>query len=179
MGACSSDVLRSVEVWRAILLHTQMPVTAMIRNLVRMTILGLLQPDSYEENVFCTRLENSSILEQASFPCAYSTFCVQKGKPEKQRGRRHSMGCECKSCAGAFGGYLKNTPSPTLLVALDTTSGMAKNIESSWVTIKMAAATLAFQIHCCAPKSKVITFSTTTEDLDFQVNRIVFSILKK
>lgn len=94
------------------------------------------------------------------------------------------MGCECKSCAGAFGGYLKNTPSPTLLVAIDTTSGMAKNIESSWVTIKMAAATLAFQIHCCAPKSKVITFSTTTEDLDFQElffqssknNEVIFSV---
>lgn len=105
MGACSSDVLRSVEVWRAILLHTQMPVTAMIRNLVRMTILGLLQPDSYEENVFCTRLENSSILEQASFfKSAYSTFCVQKGEAGKVEREKTFNGMRVQELCGRFWG---------------------------------------------------------------------------
>lgn len=175
--------LRSVEVWRAILLNTQMPVTAMIRNLVRMTILGLLQPGSYEENVFCTRLENSSILEQANihpFHVLTALSAYRKGSQKSREGEDIQWDVNERVVQALLEAILKIHPVPhsnkRLLVAIDTTSEMAKNIGSSWVTIKMAAATLAFQIHCSSPRSKVVTFSTTTQDLCFQVNGSVLDI---
>lgn len=116
MGACSSDVLRSVEVWRAILLHTQMPVTAMIRNLVRMTILGLLQPDSYEENVFCTRLENSSILEQASFPLLTALSACRKGSRKSREGEDIQWDASARVVRALLEAILKIHPVPHCLL---------------------------------------------------------------
>lgn len=54
--------LKEPEIWRA-LLHQKMPMTAMIRNLGRMSRLELFKPKSREEQIVCNRLRTVDSLE--------------------------------------------------------------------------------------------------------------------
>ncbi|XP_062582443.1 uncharacterized protein LOC134244189 [Saccostrea cucullata] len=58
-----NEFLRFKKVWNA-LLHL-MPMTALLRNLGKLTKFGLLQPGSVEEKRVCSRIENQDILKQA------------------------------------------------------------------------------------------------------------------
>lgn len=58
-----TTMLRELEVWRALL--KDMPMTAMIRNLGKMSSLGLLDNGSPEEAYVCSRLGNVELLKKA------------------------------------------------------------------------------------------------------------------
>lgn len=58
-----TSLLNSKEIWDTLL--RLMPMTATIRNLGKMSNLGLLDVDSFGENLVCSKLENSEILKSA------------------------------------------------------------------------------------------------------------------
>ncbi|MCB1116539.1 MAG: TROVE domain-containing protein [Chlamydiia bacterium] len=58
-----TEFLNHSEVWEALL--TEMPITAMIRNLGKMTKVGLLQELSYGENFVVEKLGNTELLKKA------------------------------------------------------------------------------------------------------------------
>lgn len=55
--------LLSLQVWAALL--ENMPMTAMIRNLGKMSAIGLLKPLSSHATVVCKRLKDESLLKKA------------------------------------------------------------------------------------------------------------------
>lgn len=58
-----SQHLSSVPVWRALL--ADMPMTAMLRNLAKMTVIGLLQPLNEHTAAVCQRLRDPQLLRRA------------------------------------------------------------------------------------------------------------------
>ena len=59
----STELLKSKDVWLALLRH--MPMTAMIRNLGRMTSMGLLDQGSFGEGLVMEKLQNEELLKKA------------------------------------------------------------------------------------------------------------------
>jgi 60 kDa SS-A/Ro ribonucleoprotein len=58
--------LNSPDVWRALLLGDKgMPFTAMLRNLAKMTAIGLLRPMSSEVKYVCSKLRDATVIKQA------------------------------------------------------------------------------------------------------------------
>lgn len=57
-----TEALNSTEVWRALL--EKMPITATIRNLGKMSKLGLLNPLTIEERLVCERITNEKLLQK-------------------------------------------------------------------------------------------------------------------
>lgn len=95
-----SQLLNNVEVWRALL--SEMPMTAMLRNLAKMTAIGLLCPLTSEVDTVCKRLRNPERLQKARihpFHVLVALTTYKKGSGIK--------------------GSLKWTPVPAIVAALD------------------------------------------------------------
>jgi 60 kDa SS-A/Ro ribonucleoprotein len=61
--AIPTDKLKSLAVWEALL--EKMPITAMVRNLGKMTSIGLLKPLSDASAKVCTALKNTEALTRS------------------------------------------------------------------------------------------------------------------
>ena len=57
-----TELLKSREVWKALI--RQMPMTAMIRNLGKMSNMGLLEPGSFEETLTIEKLQDPELLRR-------------------------------------------------------------------------------------------------------------------
>ncbi|XP_061196197.1 RNA-binding protein RO60-like [Saccostrea echinata] len=57
-----TDLLKSKEIWKALIKH--MPMTAMIRNLGKMSHLELLEPGTFEEELTIQKLTNPELLKR-------------------------------------------------------------------------------------------------------------------
>mmetsp|Transcript_6584 Transcript_6584/g.11634 ORF Transcript_6584/g.11634 Transcript_6584/m.11634 type:complete len:578 (-) Transcript_6584:872-2605(-) len=57
-----TELLKSKEVWKALI--RQMPMTAMIRNLGKMSNMGLLEPESFEETLTIDKLQDPELLRR-------------------------------------------------------------------------------------------------------------------
>ncbi|XP_072016161.1 RNA-binding protein RO60-like isoform X2 [Amphiura filiformis] len=78
--------LKEKDIWRSLL--QQMPMTAMIRNLGKMSSIELLAPLSDEANLVCERLQSDERLKKArihpfSILLAYKTYKAKKGDKGK------------------------------------------------------------------------------------------------
>lgn len=99
--AIPTDKLNQIEVWEALL--QKMPMAALIRNLGKMSSIGLLKPMSTASRLVCDRLGNREYLRRA---------------------RVHPLGVliAAKTYEAGHGlkGSLSWTPVPAILTALDT-----------------------------------------------------------
>ncbi|XP_062585749.1 RNA-binding protein RO60-like [Saccostrea cucullata] len=78
-----TGLLKSKEVWGALMRH--MPMTAMIRNLGKMSSLGLLESDSFGEQITTEKLKNEQLLKGARihpFTVLVAIKAYAKGKGE-------------------------------------------------------------------------------------------------
>ena len=62
-----------LQVWAALL--DQMPMTAMIRNLGKMSAIDLLKPLSSHSALVCSRLRDSTQLSKVSFIYSCDNYC--------------------------------------------------------------------------------------------------------
>jgi len=95
-----SQHLNSVAIWQKLL--TDMPMTAMMRNLAKMTTIGLLKPLSDATDIVCQRLRSSSLLHKARvhpFSVLLALKTYESGHGQK--------------------GSLKWSPVPEIVAALD------------------------------------------------------------
>ena len=95
-----SQLLNSVEIWAALL--ATMPMTAMLRNLAKMTAIGLLKPLSVAVRTICERLGDPAALRKARI----HPFSVLLALKTYERGR-------------GVKGSLTWEPVPALVAALD------------------------------------------------------------
>lgn len=171
------------EVWKTLLLQTQMPVTALIRNLVKMTRLGILQPDSEGERMVCTKLNDPNILEQTKihpFHVLTALAAYRRGKKEK-RGKALTWAVSDRIMQALYQFFLhSHALSPTekrLLLAIDVTMEMEKPVGSSCLTTKEAAVGLAVALHQNANKAETVTFGKVTNKFEIQPqNQSAFDI---
>lgn len=78
-----TEFLNEVEVWRMMLPH--MPLTAMMRNLSKMTVIGLLAEGSSEEQHVVTQLSDVKLIQQARL----HPFNILLALKTYQQGRGH------------------------------------------------------------------------------------------
>ncbi|XP_062583358.1 RNA-binding protein Ro60-like [Saccostrea cucullata] len=165
---------RCKEIWRTLLLQSQMPMTAIVRNLVKMTRLGLLVPNSKEENTVCQKLNDPMILEQSNI----HPYHVLTALAAYRRGQRRRNGEDIKWAVSEqvvqalFQSFLHTQALPftdkRLLLAIDSTIEMNNRVGSSCLPMKEAAAALALAIHQNSKCSETVTFGNVTSKFEFQ-----------
>ena len=77
-------IIAHAQIWAALL--EKMPMTAMIRNLGKMSVVGLLKPKSSYANTVCTRLCDESLLQKARihpFTLLQALYTYRKGSGAK------------------------------------------------------------------------------------------------
>ncbi|XP_006026562.2 60 kDa SS-A/Ro ribonucleoprotein [Alligator sinensis] len=80
--------LKSKEVWKALL--QEMPLTAMLRNLGKMTAISVLEPGSPEVSLVCERLKNEKMLKKARIHPFHILVALETYKGERGiRGKLH------------------------------------------------------------------------------------------
>ena len=80
----SYNLYLSVQVWAALL--ENMPMTAMIRNLGKMSAIGLLKPLSNHADIVCKRLKDETLLRKARihpFNVLVALKTYESGKGDK------------------------------------------------------------------------------------------------
>lgn len=162
-----TNFLNCADVWRALL--QDMPMTAMIRNLGKMSAVGLLQDGSDAERVVCKKLNNVELLQSSrihpfSVLLAYYTY----KNPDKAKGRKSSLtwhpnGKVVLALDSAFYKSFKNV-TPTnkrICIALDVSGSMDSYTVngSSQLTAREASAALTMVTMKTEQKYSVVAFS--------------------
>lgn len=161
--AIPTQWLNELEVWDALLQH--MPMTALIRNLGKMTSLGLLQPFSDAAKLVVKKLSDPKTLQRARLhPLAvlvaekvYAQGCGEKGnltwKPVSK------IIDALDAAFYATFGNVEPCGKPVLL-ALDVSGSMdGSKIAGSCLTAREASAAMALVTAATEPHHEIIAFS--------------------
>jgi 60 kDa SS-A/Ro ribonucleoprotein len=141
-----TEHLNDIEVWKRLLID--MPMTAMVRNLAKMTSIGILRPMTKETKHVCTCLRNEKILQKARVHPMSLLFALKTYA--SGQGFRGNLTWEpvraiIDALNDAF--YLSfKTITPThqnIMLALDVSGSMAIRIANSNVYAREASAVLA------------------------------------
>ena len=155
--------LDQVAVWEA-LLH-RMPLTAMIRNLGKMTSLGLVGPFSDAKRLIVTRLADATALQRARIhPLA--VLVAQKiyaqGHGDKGSLRWQPVTAVVDALDMAFYATFRNVEpcGKPVLLALDVSGSMAISmIAGSCLSAREASAAMALITAATEPDHEIIAFS--------------------
>lgn len=170
-----TEFLRSKQVWKA-LLHF-MPMTALLRNLGKLTKYGLLQPDNEEAKRVCSRIENKEILQQAKLhpiQILSSLNGYRRGRGLRANQRRWAVNQDIvQSLMVAFNTQLTSTlrvpkSSKTILVAINTQISMENHVVGiPLMNCKQTATAIAMTLKVCHSLSKTVTFGSTSTAQQF------------
>ncbi len=155
--------LNEPEVWEALL--PRMPMTAMIRNLGKMTSLGLIQPFSETAKLVVSKLNDEKILRRARIhPLAVliagKVFAQAHG--EKGALTWQPVSKIVDALDTAFYATFSNVEpcGKPVLLALDVSGSMdGSNIAGSCLTAREASAAMALVTAATEPECEIIAFS--------------------
>lgn len=158
-----TEALARADVWGALL--AEMPMTAMIRNLGRMTANGLLAPGSEAVRLVIERLGSAEHLRRArihplSVLVALRTY--QRGKGEKGKLTWQPVTQIVSALNKAFYDTFGNV-APTgkrVMLALDVSGSMGASIAGLNVTCREASAAMAMVTMRADPQSVVYGFTS-------------------
>ena len=143
-----TNFLNSVAVWQALLQH--MPMTAMIRNLGKMSSIGLLAPGNEHTALVESKLQNTQALRSAKihpFNVLVALYTYQKGRGEKGKLSWQPCAELIKALNSAFYQCFKyvEATNKRYLLALDVSGSMSWGAVngSPCITPRDAAAALA------------------------------------
>jgi 60 kDa SS-A/Ro ribonucleoprotein len=161
--AIPTQWLNEPEVWDALLAH--MPMTAMIRNLGKMTSLGLIQPFSDAAKLVVNKLADEKALKRARIhPLA--VLIAQKvyaqGHGEKGDLKWNPVSKIIDALDAAFYATFSNVApcGKPVLLALDVSGSMeASMIAGSCLTAREASAAMALVTAATEPDCEIIAFS--------------------
>ena len=161
----NTQLLKSAYIWQALL--ENMPITAMIRNLGKMSAVGILSPGSQNETMITGRLGDVDALRK----CRIHPFKVLLARLTYNRRRRNNEAI-LRALDQAF--YLAfRFVLPTnkrFLLALDVSASMfsgsvngCNSIHASTAAAAMALVTARTEPHC-----EIVAFSTTMVPLNIR-----------
>jgi 60 kDa SS-A/Ro ribonucleoprotein len=150
-------------VWEALL--ERMPMTAMIRNLGKMTSLGLLQPFSEAKKLVLRKLKDESALKRARIH-PFAVLVAQKvytqGHGEKGALKWSPVPAVADALDAAFYATFQNVDpcGKPVLLALDVSGSMASSmIAGSCLSAREASAAMALVTAATEPEHEIIAFS--------------------
>ena len=161
--AIPTQWLNEAAVWEALVEH--MPMTAMIRNLGKMTSIGLIRPFSDAKNVILRKLKDESALKRARIhPLA--VLIAQKiyaqGKGDKGSLKWSPVSAIVDALDDAFYATFTNVEpcGKPMLLALDVSGSMAASwIAGSCITAREASAAMALITAASEPEHVIVAFS--------------------
>jgi 60 kDa SS-A/Ro ribonucleoprotein len=161
--AIPTQWLNEVAVWDALL--QRMPMTAMIRNLGKMTSLGLLKPFSDAKKLVLRKLKDGTALKRARIhPLA--VLVAQKiyaqGHGDKGALKWSPVSAIVDALDAAFYATFSNVEpcNKPVLLALDVSGSMAaSNIAGSCITAREGSAAMALITAATEPEHEIIAFS--------------------
>jgi 60 kDa SS-A/Ro ribonucleoprotein len=161
--AIPTQWLNEVEVWDALL--PRMPLTAMIRNLGKMTSLGLIQPFSQAAKLVAERLADPQALQRSRIhPLAVliAEKVYAQGHGEKGALAWTPVPKLVDALDAAFYATFRNVEpcGKPMLLALDVSGSMAEShIAGSCLTAREASAAMALVTAATEPDTEIIAFS--------------------
>jgi 60 kDa SS-A/Ro ribonucleoprotein len=161
--AVPTQWLNAPEVWDALL--QRMPMTALIRNLGKMTSLGLIQPFSDAAKIVVNKLGDEKVLQRARIhPLA--VLIAQKvyaqGHGEKGDLKWQPVAKIVDALDAAFYATFSNVEpcGKPVLLALDVSGSMdGSRIAGSCLTAREASAAMALVTAATEPQCEIIAFS--------------------
>jgi len=161
--AIPTQWLNEAVVWEALLAH--MPMTAMIRNLGKMTSLGLLAPFSDAKRLIVRKLRDETALKRARIhPLA--VLVAQKiyaqGRGDKGALKWSPVSAVVDALDEAFYATFQNVEPchKPLLLALDVSGSMACSmIAGSCISAREGSAAMALITAATEPECEIIAFS--------------------
>ncbi|MBE0540134.1 MAG: TROVE domain-containing protein [Verrucomicrobia bacterium] len=161
--AIPTQWLNEVKVWEALL--QRMPMTAMIRNLGKMTSLGLLAPFSDAKRLIVRKLRDETALKRARIhPLA--VLVAQKiyaqGHGDKGSLKWSPVSAVVDALDEAFYATFQNVEpcGKPVLLALDVSGSMAaSNIAGSCISAREGSAAMALITAATEPEHEIIGFS--------------------
>ena len=161
--AIPTQWLNEVKVWEALLEH--MPMTAMIRNLGKMTSIGLVQPFSDAAKLIVRKLGDDALLKRARIhPLAVliAETVYAQGKGDKGSLTWKPLSKIVDALDAAFYATFQNVEpcGKPVLLALDVSGSMATSmIAGSCITAREASAAMALITAATEPECEIIAFS--------------------
>jgi 60 kDa SS-A/Ro ribonucleoprotein len=155
--------LNEVPVWDALL--ERMPLTAMIRNLGKMTSLGLLAPFSEAKRVIVTKLRDATALQRARIhPLALlmAQKIYAQGRGDKGSLKWSPVAAVVDALDEAFYAAFQNVEpcGRPVLLALDVSGSMAGSmIAGTCLSAREASAAMALITAATEPEHEIIAFS--------------------
>jgi len=161
--AIPTQWLNDLVVWGALL--ERMPLTAMIRNLGKMTSLGLLQPYSEAKQLIVRKLRDATALQRARIH-PFAVLVAQKvyaqGHGEKGSLKWTPVPAVVDALDQAFYATFPNVEpcGKPVLLALDVSGSMATSmIAGSCLSAREASAAMALVTAATEPEHEIIAFS--------------------
>jgi 60 kDa SS-A/Ro ribonucleoprotein len=161
--AIPTQWLNEPEVWDALLQH--IPMTAMIRNLGKMTSLGLIKPFSDAAKLVVNKLSDEKVLKRARIhPLAVliAEKVYAQGHGEKGDLKWKPVPKIIDALDAAFYATFSNVEpcGKPMLLALDVSGSMeASKIAGSCLTAREASAAMALVTAATEPDCEIIAFS--------------------
>ncbi|KAI8846928.1 hypothetical protein BC829DRAFT_397463 [Chytridium lagenaria] len=177
-----TEVLNNLEVWRALL--EDMPFTAMLRNLGKMTSVGLLTPlgDSSRKVVEvlsdCERLRKARV-HPVGVLMALTTYRSGRGvKGSLTWDPVPEITAALEDAFYASFGFVKPA-GKRFLVAIDVSGSMCARILGTHLQCRMAAAALAMVLARTEPRTHLMAFGTQFVPLDITARDSLDTVMSK
>ena len=161
--ALPTEALSSVEVWKELL--PKMPLMATVRNLGKMTSIGLLKPLSDESRMVVDKLSDKDLIKQSKmhpmhFLLALRTY--EQGHGDKGKLSWTPVQTIVDALEEAFHLAFDNVEvtGKKILLAIDCSGSMSSTISGTNVSAKEAAVTMAYITKAVEPNVEVIAFTT-------------------
>lgn len=177
-----TQLLNSKLVWKALL--DKMPMTAMIRNLSKMTTVGLLTPKSDESRSIASRLKNEDTLHKARihpFNVLLAYYTYKAGRGDKGKLQWTPDPDIVDALNEAFYLSFKNVEpiGKRILIGLDVSGSMGSPIMGSAISCREASAAMCMLHVRTEPLVEVMAFSERFMPIDIQKTDTLDQVLKK
>ncbi len=141
-----TEALNDIEIWAALLV--KMPLTAMVRNLGKMTSIGLLKPGSGHTKAVCDKLADREYIRKSRLhPLAILVAAKTYGSGHGDKGKLSWQPVSRINDALDAAFYIAfDNVEPTskrIMLALDVSGSMTSTISGTSITNREAAACLA------------------------------------
>jgi 60 kDa SS-A/Ro ribonucleoprotein len=166
--ALPTEALNNERIWRALL--KQMPLTAFIRNLNKLSALGILKNmDAETLNILNEKLSPQNIRGSRVHPLTILTAAMRykEGKGDKGSLTWPVVAPVTASLVNAFYDSFNNIEptNKSFLIGVDVSGSMSAKIGTTGISSAQAAATLAMAIQRTEKLSYVFGFSNTFKEL--------------
>ncbi|XP_066481795.1 RNA-binding protein RO60 isoform X3 [Tiliqua scincoides] len=154
--------LKSKEVWKALL--QEMPITAMLRNLGKMSATSVLEPGSPEVAIVCERLRNEKLLKKARIHPFHILVALETYKGERSyRGKlRWQPDKDILEALDVSFYKTFKAVEPTekrFLLAVDVSGSMSQKVLGSVLNASTVAAAMCMVVARTEKDSHIVAFS--------------------